>query len=88
MLEAQKSDLFVGLIGERYGTIYEFDPPDDRALKWVKDCSPGLSITELEMHAAALRRPKVAEKKAFFYFRDNSFIRYWTFIHVSAVNII
>lgn len=74
LLEAQKSDLFIGIIGERYGTIYNFDPPDAPELQWVKEHPKGLSITELEMYAGALRENKLKEKRAHFYFRNNSFM--------------
>ncbi|GFY54195.1 telomerase protein component 1 [Trichonephila inaurata madagascariensis] len=74
LLEAQKSDLFIGIIGERYGTIYNFDAPDAPELQWVKEHPKGLSITELEMYAGALRENKLKEKRAFFYFRNNSFM--------------
>lgn len=76
LTEAQKADLFVGIIGERYGSVYSFDPPDDPDLCWVKDCPPGSSITELEIHAAALHNSrKASQGKAFFYFRNSNFIR-------------
>ncbi|GFS98071.1 telomerase protein component 1 [Nephila pilipes] len=74
LLEAQKSDFFIGLIGDRYGTIYNFDSPEAPELQWVKEYPKGLSITELEMHAGALRENKLKEKRAFFYFRDNVFM--------------
>ncbi|GBL79074.1 Telomerase protein component 1 [Araneus ventricosus] len=72
LLEAQKSDLFIGMLGERYGTIFNYDPPDSPELQWVKDYPRGLSITELEMHAGALRADKLLKKKAFFYIRNNT----------------
>ncbi|KAF8790953.1 Telomerase protein component 1 like protein [Argiope bruennichi] len=76
LLEAQKSDLFIGILGDRYGTIFNYDPPDSPELQWVKDYPRGLSITELEMHAGALREDKLLKKKAFFYIRNNSFLNF------------
>ncbi|GIY87685.1 hypothetical protein CDAR_118681 [Caerostris darwini] len=73
LLEAQKSDLFIGILGDRYGTIYNFDPPDSPDLQWVKEYPHGLSITELEMYAGALKEKSI-KKKAFFYIRNNSFL--------------
>ncbi|XP_035227346.1 telomerase protein component 1-like, partial [Stegodyphus dumicola] len=72
LLEAQKCDYFIGILGERYGTIFKFETPDSPELKWVQDYPSGLSVTELEVHAGALREPKLSERKSFFYFRDNS----------------
>lgn len=66
----------MGFLGDRYGTIYNFDTSVPHDLQWVKGCPKGLSITELEMYAGALNENKVKEKKALFYIRDNSFLRY------------
>ncbi|KAG8194867.1 hypothetical protein JTE90_029160 [Oedothorax gibbosus] len=74
LLEAQKSDLFIGILGDRYGTMYNFDTNVPQDLEWVKDCPQGLSITEFEMYAGALNEDKLKENKAMFYIRDNSFL--------------
>ncbi|GIX90683.1 telomerase protein component 1 [Caerostris extrusa] len=46
---SSKIGLFIGILGDRYGTIYNFDPPDSPDLQWVKEYPHGLSITELEI---------------------------------------
>lgn len=51
------------------------DLPDGPEFDWLKDHPQGASLTELEMYAGALRNPKQAKGHAFFYIRNNSFIR-------------
>ncbi|XP_054722167.1 telomerase protein component 1-like [Uloborus diversus] len=75
LLEAQNSDLFIGIVGGRYGTLYNFGAPDSPTLDWVTtECEweSGLSITALEMRAFSMKNP---EWKAFCYLRDGSFAR-------------
>ncbi|XP_021002765.2 telomerase protein component 1 isoform X3 [Parasteatoda tepidariorum] len=74
LIEAEKCDLFIGLLGQRYGSVYTYGTPDCPELQWVKDYPQSLSITELEMHAGALRPEKLANKRAFFYFRKSNFL--------------
>jgi Tfp pilus assembly protein PilF len=64
---------FIGMLGERYGSLLgsasedaELDHP------WLKD-HEGHSLTALEITHAVLRNPELA-RRAFFYFRDPSFI--------------
>ncbi len=77
--EIAKSQYFVGLLGERYGWIQEeYNVSDVPEFDWLKEFPKGRSITEVEMHHAALRDIDKAVGKAFFYFRDPSFLRYVT----------
>ena len=62
------------MLGERYGwTPAKYDVPDTEEFDWVREYPQGASVTELEMHSAALAKPREAMENAFFYFRDNSF---------------
>jgi len=66
---------FVGMLGDRYGWAPEtYDVPDHPRFAWLKDFPRGRSITELEMQLAALANPYGAQG-AFFYMRDNLFMR-------------
>ncbi len=64
---------FIGLLGERYGSLLG-SLPEDAELDhpWLKD-HEGHSLTALEITHAVLRNPELA-RRAFFYFRDPSFI--------------
>ncbi|PAA91182.1 hypothetical protein BOX15_Mlig031198g5 [Macrostomum lignano] len=54
--EVRRCDLFIGLLGDRYGfTPASYAAPADPAFDWVRDCPPGRSITELEMRHALQR---------------------------------
>ncbi len=65
---------FLGLLGERYGWIpAKYEVPDEPRFEWLKSIEPGRSITALEMYEGVLRNPQMA-RRAFFYFRDPSFI--------------
>lgn len=72
--EVSRCQLFVGLLGERYGWIPDsYQVPATPEFDWVQHYSPGASITELEMHLGALSKVNDAKDTAFFYFRDRSF---------------
>eukprot|EP00794_Sanderia_malayensis_P012166 gene12166-13421_t len=72
--EAGKSDLLIGLLGDRYGWIPDsFDINDIPGGEGLVNCSQGRSITELEMRLFALCQPEKASGKAFFYIRDRKF---------------
>lgn len=63
---------FIGILGERYGWApSEYEVPDHPRFNWLKDYPKGRSITELEMHYAALSNPGSAPG-AFFYLRDHT----------------
>ena len=73
--EISRSQYFIGLLGQRYGwTQDEYHVPDAPEFDWLRDFPPGRSITEIEMYHAALCDTDKAVGKAFFYFRDTSFI--------------
>jgi len=77
--EVDRCMFFIGMLGERYGWTPEQYLDEKQKtiprLSWLKDYPAGRSITELEMHRAALRDPSKAPG-AFFYIRDHtSFIR-------------
>jgi Tfp pilus assembly protein PilF len=64
---------FIGILGERYGSLLG-SLPEDAELDhpWLKD-HEGHSLTALEITHAVLRNPELA-RRAFFYFRDPHFI--------------
>ena len=68
--EISRCQYFIGLLGQRYGWIHdEYQVPDTPEYDWLKEFPPRRSITEVEMHHAALCNPDKAVDKAFFYFR-------------------
>ncbi len=65
---------FLGILGERYGSIPESFPSETlHKHEWIQTYC-GASITELEILHGALRDPE-DDSKAFFLFRDPAFIR-------------
>ena len=69
-----RCDLFVGLVGSRYGWVpSQSDIPDLSEYDWVLQYDM-TSVTELEMHLAMSR--KNATENCFFYFRNDSFQKY------------
>jgi len=69
-----KADIFVGILGERFGWIpknYKVDDDVDGKFVWLKDMPKGCSMTELEMRGF-LRNPE-NHKRAVFLFRDAKF---------------
>ncbi|XP_021378535.1 telomerase protein component 1-like [Mizuhopecten yessoensis] len=72
--EVKQCNLFLGILGERYGWIPEkYVVPDTAEYDWVRDSKPGLSVTEMEMYAGALSQPQEAQQSAFFFLRDSQF---------------
>lgn len=74
--EVNKADLFIGLLGERYGWIPDTSElSNSTEFRWLKRIDAGTSMTELEMRCF---NEKVGatefNKKAMFYARDNSFM--------------
>jgi len=68
--------MFVGMLGERYGSIPSRHAlPDTPEFDWVRAYPRGASITELEMSLAALPETSRVRDNAFFYIRDNTFMR-------------
>ncbi len=65
------------MLGERYGWVPEKSAvPDSPEFDWVREYPAGASVTELEMHCAALVNPGAAQEMAFFFIRDNAFEKY------------
>eukprot|EP01127_Copromyxa_protea_P014003 TRINITY_DN3838_c0_g2_i1.p1 TRINITY_DN3838_c0_g2~~TRINITY_DN3838_c0_g2_i1.p1 ORF type:complete len:2315 (-),score=541.03 TRINITY_DN3838_c0_g2_i1:41-6064(-) len=63
---------FIGMLGERYGWApEEYEVPDHPRFAWLKNYPKARSITELEMHYAALSDPENSPG-AFFYLRDHT----------------
>lgn len=76
--EVSKCNLFVGLLGERYGFVPDsYNVSDTTEFPWLANYPKGRSITELEMYSVALSKSLDSVKhKAYFYFRDPSFEKY------------
>ncbi len=73
--EISKSQYFIGLLSQRYGWVQEeYQVSDIPEFDWLKEFPLRKSITEVEMHHAALSDTDKAVGKAFFYFRDPSFL--------------
>jgi telomerase protein component 1 len=74
LLELTKCQLFVGLLGNRYGWVPSYrDLPDTPEFDCVRQYPKGASVTELEMHFGALNKAAESRGKAFFFIRDDSF---------------
>lgn len=64
---------FIGILGERYGSVLSKVPEDTEfAHPWLAEYK-GHSLTALEIINGVLRNPKLAQR-AFLYFRDSHFI--------------
>ena len=75
--EISHSQYFIGLLGQRYGWVQdEYWCPDTPEYDWLREYPAGRSITEIEMHHAALCDPEKVSGKAFFYFRHPSVIQH------------
>ncbi|CAG5115663.1 unnamed protein product, partial [Candidula unifasciata] len=71
--EVSRCQLFIGVLGERYGWIPDAcQIPDTDEYAWIQQYPPGASVTELEMHLGALSKAQKAKDTAVFYLRDNS----------------
>ncbi|XP_039355049.1 telomerase protein component 1 isoform X3 [Mauremys reevesii] len=74
--EVARSQLFVGILGERYGYVpREYSLPDAPQYEWVKSYPRGRSITELEvMQFLSSQRNSGSAAQAFFYLREPDFL--------------
>lgn len=73
--EVMKSDLFVGILGARYGWAPQtYDVSDPAGLEFLERTKAGCSITELEMRGFVDKYQNEANSRAFFYTRDNDFL--------------
>lgn len=69
--EIEGCQIFLGLLGERYGaTPKAIPPPLSAAQPWLAE-EPGRSVLEIEVLHGALRRPE--RRASFFYFRNPRF---------------
>ncbi len=66
---------FIGLLGERYGTIADDHilPELEEEMPWLKDYRHN-SITELEILHGVFNNPGMAAGQAYFYFRDPTYL--------------
>jgi len=69
---------FIGILGERYGGVpANYALSTEKQGEWLKELESeetGLSVTALEILYAVLRSPSM-QTRAFFYFRDPSFLK-------------
>ncbi|KAK3603040.1 hypothetical protein CHS0354_037788 [Potamilus streckersoni] len=76
LTEVMKSQLFIGILGERCGWVPdEYIVPNTSEFDWVREYPKGASVTELEIYLGALSDLNEKKEKAFFYFRDSTFER-------------
>ncbi|XP_067870025.1 telomerase protein component 1-like [Heterodontus francisci] len=69
--EVSRCQLFVGILGERYGQIMQdYSLPNLPQFEWVKAYPQGRSITELEIMQFLRRNDDCASQTSFFYTRD------------------
>ncbi|XP_069044718.1 telomerase protein component 1-like isoform X1 [Lepisosteus oculatus] len=74
--EVCRSQLFVGILGERYGLVpTEISISDQPQFDWLKTVPPGLSVTELEIRQFESLHPDSAKDRTFFYLRTPELIR-------------
>ncbi|XP_043914013.1 telomerase protein component 1 [Protopterus annectens] len=73
--EVSRSNILIGILGERYGYIpQKYSVPDLPQFEWLKNYPSDRSVTELEM-MQFLQQSAQNKQKAFFYFRDPKFLR-------------
>jgi len=68
--EIDRCNCFLGILGSRYGSIVDVPPGAVRLYPWLAEHT-GLSMTELEFHAGALR-PDRGPDEHLFYFLDRT----------------
>ncbi|KAL7672838.1 hypothetical protein ACOME3_007718 [Neoechinorhynchus agilis] len=72
--EARKNDIFIGILGSRYGySDFSYENIDRIRHPWITQYPPGASITELEIIEGAFEKYKCPKDRAFFYLRDESY---------------
>ncbi|XP_012589526.1 PREDICTED: telomerase protein component 1 isoform X2 [Condylura cristata] len=74
--EVEDSQLFVGLLGSRYGYVPpSYNLPDHPHFRWAQQYTPGRSVTEMEvmqfLNRGLHQQPSA---QALIYFRDSSFL--------------
>nr|XP_033779692.1 telomerase protein component 1 isoform X2 [Geotrypetes seraphini] len=74
--EVSHCQLFVGILGERYGYIPdEYSIPNMPEHEWVRSYPKGRSVTELEIMQFQNQESNIDPPRAFFYLRDPAFLR-------------
>ncbi|XP_030607193.1 telomerase protein component 1 [Archocentrus centrarchus] len=74
--EVCRSQMLVGILGERYGQVPpKPDLPDLPQYSWLASAPAGLSITEMELRQFQALYPDVVQQRMFCYFRDPNIIR-------------
>ncbi|XP_030829174.1 telomerase protein component 1 [Strongylocentrotus purpuratus] len=75
--EANRCDLFIGILGDRYGYVPNDYPDlsDNEDFNWLSTHPKSRSITELEMYHKALRHSE-GSTKAFFFIRSSEFVKH------------
>ncbi|KAK2822733.1 hypothetical protein Q5P01_022798 [Channa striata] len=69
--EVCRSQMMVGILGERYGLVPSRPVlPDLPQYSWLASAPPGLSITEMEIRQFQALYPDTANQRMFCYFRD------------------
>ena len=68
--EVLNADLFIGIVGERYGWI-----PENHNVSWLENAKNTYSMTELEMRGFKHKEKENFNSKALFYIRDKSFMQ-------------
>uniref|UniRef100_A0A8C6PWJ7 Telomerase associated protein 1 n=1 Tax=Nothobranchius furzeri TaxID=105023 RepID=A0A8C6PWJ7_NOTFU len=74
--EVCRSQMLVGILGERYGQVPPRPVlPDLPQYSWLAAAPAGLSITEMEIRQFLALYPDTAQQRMFCYFRDPDIIR-------------
>ncbi|KAI5099211.1 telomerase protein component 1, partial [Silurus meridionalis] len=74
--EVCRSQVLLGILGERYGLVPpQPSLPDLPQYSWLKSAPGGLSVTEMEIRQFQAVFPDSAHSRMFFYFRSPQFLR-------------
>ncbi|CAN9503016.1 unnamed protein product [Ophioblennius macclurei] len=76
LAEVCRSQMLVGILGERYGQVPDRPVlPDLPQYSWLATAPEGLSVTEMEIRQFQALHPDVAHERMFCYFRDPKMIK-------------
>ncbi|KAM9349866.1 telomerase protein component 1 [Symphorus nematophorus] len=76
LTEVCRSQMMVGILGERYGLVPPKPAlPDLPQHSWLDSAPAGLSITEMEMRQFLALYPDTAHQRMFCYFRDPKIVK-------------